>query len=80
MNCLNLMSFAVLLFGLAACTQGNPACHCGQEGNQGNAMANLEARTGAATMYLYRPQWNHGQTCQQSFREERCLDWLMGKE
>ena len=69
---------------VAAVPQGSsggvPVCVVtGQkEGNQGNAMANLEARTGAATMYLYRPQWNHGQTCQQSFREEKRLDWLMG--
>ncbi len=68
----------------AAVPQGNsggvPVCVVTgkNEGNCGNAMAALEANTGTDVMYRYRPNWNHGQTCQQSFRETACLVWLFG--
>lgn len=75
----NLFAGAMLA---AAVPQGNsggvPVCVVTgkHEGNQGNAMANLEAQKGVDVKYIYRPGWNHGQTCQQSFRETGCLDWL----
>lgn len=74
------MPVAMRMSGMASEYKGTKICYVtgASEGNRSQDAIALE-RAGLCVKYWFRPDANHGWTCQSSFTRE-CLDWLFKNE